>query len=139
MFVYGCAYVVMDLDVDTQTCIIHDTRAMMADLRMTHATFKDVTVVSGTDYSIDADTSLPESLHHFYKYKNEFIAGRTRAHFYDWLAANTAYIKDASTLKRVHAMFDPVGNVDAELFAALAKRLPPTRSGARPANAPKKT
>jgi hypothetical protein len=136
MFVYGCAYVVMDLDVDTQTCIIHDTRAMMADLRMTHATFKDVAVVSGTDYSMDADTTLPESLHHFYKYKNEFVAGRTRAHFYDWLAANTDYIKDPAVLKRVHAMFDPVGNADAALFASLAERLPPKRGGS---TAPAKT
>lgn len=124
MFIYGCNNVIMDLDIDTETGILHNMRAMLHDLRMTQSTFKDIMIISGTDYNVNTGASLPATMHLFYKYKNEFIANRTRAHFYDWLLENTTYIKDIAELKETYVMFDPINNVDANLFAELAKKLP---------------
>jgi hypothetical protein len=93
---------------------------ILKELDMTHENFKDICILSGTDYNIHANTniitqgsrsknknhdiSLYDTLKLFQKYKDERSnSGQT---FYKWLQNNTDYISDLELLEKINKMFD---------------------------------
>jgi hypothetical protein len=58
-------------------------------------------VLSGTDYNIHSNTCLKETIRWYTEYSktNKNIA------FYDWLVANTKYIRDFESLKKIYNLF----------------------------------
>jgi hypothetical protein len=73
---------------------------------MTQKEFKEVCVLSGTDYNINANgvndkVNLRLTIKHFRKFKESNLSD-----FYDWLIENTDYVNDLDLLKKINNMFN---------------------------------
>jgi len=105
---------------------------ILKELDMTHSEFKDICILSGTDYNIHANTNintmtqgsrsknknqditLYDTLKLFQKYKDERSnnerSNNERSNngktFYQWLQNNTDYISDLELLEKINKMFD---------------------------------
>lgn len=104
MFLYGCPRVIRHVSLSSQTAMLYDTMRILKELRMNMKTFKDILVLSGTDYSLHSNTTLQETIRWYLQYEND--PNHATMAFYDWLDMHTKYIDDRSQLNRVYAMFD---------------------------------
>jgi 5'-3' exonuclease len=93
MFVYGCNRILRYTSLLNHTAVLYDVRGILDTLTMTHDEFKDVCVLSGTDYNANGKTSLYSSMNLFNKYKssNEYDLINSSG-FYGWLRDTTDYI-----------------------------------------------
>jgi hypothetical protein len=83
--------------------IAYDFSAMLGDLEMDIQTFREIAVLSGTDYNCDNKTSLGETVALYEKYKKS----DDKEHgFYDWVLHNSNYITDYQILLSIVKMFD---------------------------------
>lgn len=106
MFVYGCSFVIRHLSLVNETVLIYNKNEIMNDLNMTFPIFKQVAILSGTDYnSNDNDTSLYETLK-WYREFEKTNNGEDEYVFYKWLHKNTKYIKDYDSLIEIHNLFN---------------------------------
>jgi hypothetical protein len=91
---------------------------------MSHEIFAQIMVLSGTDYNVNNDTSLSETMKHYYEYQLS-LKGQTlqstieplltsHMSFYKWLQTNTTYIVDYEILKQIYNMF--VLDLESEVF-----------------------
>jgi flap endonuclease-1 len=62
MLIHGCKYVVREVNIDTQTAIMYNLNNILKSLRIDHHTFKQLCVLSGTDYNSSSFT-LFHSIH----------------------------------------------------------------------------
>lgn len=104
MFLYGCPRVLRHVNLVHHTAILYDTMRILKDLNMNLKTFKDILILSGTDYNQCSHTSLHETLKHYIHYLKS--KEKHTIEFYDWLGQHTEYIKDRKFLDKVHNMFD---------------------------------
>ena len=109
MFAYGCSRVLRHISLIKHTALLYDLREILHQLGMTMDEFRQVLVLSGTDYNKDDTTNLKESMELFRKYKENEVPT-----FYEWLQLNTLYIKDYDRLKLTYDMFDAVKTLDAD-------------------------
>ena len=131
MFVYGCNRVLRNLNLTDQTIVLYYTKGILDKLNMTQKEFREICVLSGTDYNINANTSknsiekngstIYDIIKLFRKYKDQKPI--INFSFYDWLQnaeKNTGknYITDLDLLHKINNMFiisnaDHNGDVDA--------------------------
>ena len=71
MFVYGCNRVLRHLSVINETVLMYKMDNILTDLKMSMTDFRQIAVVSGTDYNINEETNLMETLKWFREYMNE--------------------------------------------------------------------
>jgi flap endonuclease-1 len=102
MFVYGCPRVFRHFSLVNHNVILYDIFAILTDLKMDIQTFREIVVLSGTDYNCDNKTSLWETLSLYEKYKNTEI----EQGFYEWILHNSNYINDYISLLSILKMFD---------------------------------
>lgn len=101
MFLYGCKRVVRHISLLNHTVTVYDFQKILTDLQMEEKLFREIMVISGTDYNINKETSLYETIKWYYKYKE---AGKN-ANFYEWLFQNSSYVKNQEMLLKVYSMF----------------------------------
>jgi len=104
MFVYGCDRVIRHLSMLNHTVIFYDTDSILNDINMTEDLFRDIMVLSGTDYNMNNETNLIETLKWYNQYNK--TASHDTTKFYEWLLKNTRYIKDINGLMNVKRMFE---------------------------------
>ena len=109
MFAYGCSRVLRHISLIKHTALLYDLREILHQLGMTMDEFRQVLVLSGTDYNKDDTTNLKDSMELFRKYKENEVPT-----FYEWLQLNTLYIKDYDRLKLTYDMFDAVKTLDSD-------------------------
>ena len=109
MFAYGCSRVLRHISLIKHTALLYDLREILHQLGMTMDEFRQVLVLSGTDYNKDDTTNLKDSMELFRKYKENEVPT-----FYEWLQLNTLYIKDYGQLKLTYDMFDAVKTLDSD-------------------------
>jgi hypothetical protein len=92
-------------------------KGILEELDLTHTEFKEICILSGTDYNIHANTSvsgnskknqniaLYDTLKLFHKYRDSKTKD-TKDTFYSWLQNNTDYISDLELLTKINGMFD---------------------------------
>jgi len=124
MFVYGCTNVIRYLSLLNHTVVIYDLKEILNTLKMTQKEFREICVLSGTDYNIKTDDShekcklnLDKTLGLFkkyYKQKSQNPTSNQNPSFYDWLAENTNYICDYKLLLKIYHMFDL--ETDSDLY-----------------------
>ena len=129
LFVYGCNRVLRYFSLFNQTVVLYYTKGILEQLNMTQKEFREICVLSGTDYNINANTnkennkyndlslSLPNTMKLFRKYK-EVNTNANNLTFYDWLnqSEKTAdYITDLDLLNKINNMFI-VSNELTDLF-----------------------
>ena len=105
MFVIGCPRVLRYFNLFNQTVLVYDMKNILNDLNLSMKLFRDIMVLSGTDYNFNDNTNLYETLKWFGEYKKEQKKGIT-LDFYDWLNTYTKYIQDYDKLKKVYKMFE---------------------------------
>ncbi len=102
MFVYGVQRVLRDFNLEKGTMTLYSMNEILSNLKMTQSEFRDVCLLSGTDYNKTRFT-IYTSMGFFYKFlkkKRNFIS------FYDWLIL-TKVINQDEKLKLIssRAMF----------------------------------
>ena len=110
MFVYGCPRVIRYLSLLNHTAVLYDMNDILKNLDITQKEFREICILSGTDYNIlDTNSNSPtlySTLKHFKKYHTE----KSNLDFYDWLIERSDYIKNIELLKKIYSMFDLSNN-----------------------------
>jgi flap endonuclease-1 len=109
MFVYGCPVVIRHLSLIHETVLIYYTNKILSDLAMPHALFKQISILSGTDYNIhDNDISLFETLKWFKEYNRTDRQNDENVEkgFYYWLRTHTKYVKNFESLEQIHSLYN---------------------------------
>jgi 5'-3' exonuclease len=105
MFLYGCPFVLRGFNLLKHSVIVYDTESILNDLEMSSDDFREILVISGTDYNIYSGTNLHETIKWFNEYnkyrhnKNKYVG------FYVWLLKNTKYIRDYRELIQTYLLF----------------------------------
>ena len=58
LFVYGCNRVLRYFSLANQSIVLYHTKGILASLNMTQKEFREICVLSGTDYNINANNNL---------------------------------------------------------------------------------
>jgi len=90
------------------TVIFYDTDVILKDLEMDEKIFREIMVLSGTDYNMNTETNLYETINWFYeynKYLNINVDINTTLDFYGWLIKYTRYVSNYELLVKTHEMF----------------------------------
>jgi 5'-3' exonuclease len=109
MLVYGCKRVLSNMDLFNQTFNLYDMKTILKELDMDIQTFRQIMVLSGTDYNYDNNINLYTTIKFYNKYKY-FINKNRKESFYSWLLKYTQYITDVHLLKKTYAIFDKLDN-----------------------------
>ena len=108
MFVYGCTRVLRNISLIHKTVILYETPIILKELCMTEAHFKQIMVLSGTDYNTDTLTSLDTTISWYSKYKLALTdtTVKDKLPFYEWVLVNSDYITDIDNLHCICQMFN---------------------------------
>lgn len=111
MFLYGCPRVIRHLSLLNHDSIYYDTAQILFDLDMSQEVFNDIAILSGTDYNMNDQKSLSETVRLYMKFRewsNVNSGRRCTMHktFYAWLIETTDYIDDVEQLHKVRRLFD---------------------------------
>ena len=103
LFVYGCPRVLRYLSLINGTVVLYSLDKILKDLNFTFTEFKEICVLSGTDYNynIDNKTGLYKTLNYFKQFKKS----DTNLDFYNWVENNSDYISNICELYNIYHMF----------------------------------
>jgi 5'-3' exonuclease len=79
MLVHGCSHVIRDINLESQTANMYDLEGIVYSLGLNYDTFKQICVVSGTDYY---NTVL--NINDYFQLYKKFVDSGEE-HFYEWL------------------------------------------------------
>lgn len=82
MFVYGCPRVLRHLNLLHATVLLYETDQILKDIQMPLDTFRQIMVLSGTDYTTHEPLHLKETLQLYQEYRT--MSRKTQT-FYDWI------------------------------------------------------
>jgi 5'-3' exonuclease len=107
MFLYGCNRVIRHISLLNHTAVLYDVDMILKDLKMREETFRQIMVLSGTDYNINMDTNLYETMKWFDEYNKYLLKNKdlSNKNFYEWLDGNTKYIKNKELLVKSYELF----------------------------------
>tara|TARA_B000000557_G_scaffold23301_1_gene17552 strand:- start:514 stop:1485 length:972 start_codon:yes stop_codon:yes gene_type:complete len=101
MFVYGCTRVLRHFSIVNKNVLCYDLENILTDLKMDMKIFREICVLSGTDYNIRSNTSLNETI----RWYEEYLKDKSDKDFYTWLLKYTKYISDVENLHKIYQMF----------------------------------
>jgi len=101
MFLYGCPFVLRNLSLSNHTVMQYDMNSILQDLNMSITTFRELMVLSGTDYDMNQTTNLYQTMKLYSSYKDQSAS----VSFYDWLIENTKYICNYDLLVSIGKIF----------------------------------
>ena len=134
MFVYGCTRVIRHISLLNKTCVLYDMKSILSDLQISITTFRQIMVISGTDYHINKSYNLYDIIDWYNEYKKESL----QMDFYEWLVIHYP-IQNMDVFNKIISMFtlntdsiiNPLFNIDTvfktsekkdtELFQLLKK------------------
>lgn len=119
MFLYGCPFVLRNLSLMNHTILLYDTTKILTELEMTEKQFCEIMVISGTDYNINTNTSLKETINWYYEYAKYLLTANNPYGFYLWLLKNTKYITDYKKLLNIYQIFQFNNNTELENWKTL--------------------
>jgi len=120
MFAYGVKRVIRYFSLLNHTAVLYNLKGILKTLEMTQKEFREVCVLSGTDYNINVkdyseqynSPNLYEIIHYFKRYKKEC----KEKEFYVWLFENkdcneslqciNRNINDYTLFQKIYNMFD---------------------------------
>jgi 5'-3' exonuclease len=116
MFVYGATRVLRYFSLIGHTVVLYYMKGILDEMNMTQKEFKEICILSGTDYNINAEgitkddkINLNITLKYFRKYKE----CKSNLSFYEWLTKNTEYITDNELLEKINNIFDVEKKMDS--------------------------
>jgi 5'-3' exonuclease len=104
MLVYGCGKVIRDFSLHSLSAQLYILPNILKDLKLSMVSFRDIMVISGTDYcrTDSSEVTLTTTLAFYEKYLENNESNDT---FYKWLHENSSYIKNYDNLLKVHKIF----------------------------------
>jgi hypothetical protein len=105
MFLYGCPRVFRHVSLVNHTGILYDTQCIFDELKMTYESFRDITILSGTDYNIHQKIHLFDIMKWYYVFLDETLPKKD-IHFYDWLSENTNVTVDTLRINKIRGIFN---------------------------------
>ena len=108
LFLYGCPRVLRYLSLLNETMILYNLDKILDDLGLTLTEFKEICILSGTDYNYNSDhnINLHEALVYFKQYKQSYnINLKNNEDFYSWLDITHKCIKNIYELYNIFIMF----------------------------------
>ena len=107
MFVYGCPKVLRYFSLLNHTLVLYDTKKIVEDLNLTQKEFREICVLSGTDYNIQSKLDTENmNLHKVLKLYKKYYKTDKKNGFYHWLQENGNNHLDYELLMSVYCMFD---------------------------------
>jgi len=109
LFVYGCTRVLRYFSIVSHTFVLYNIENIYNELKMTPKEFKEICILSGTDYNINIDSkkvNLKLTIEYFNKFKETNKSEDEDTNFYNWLILNTNYISDIHLLNKINNMFN---------------------------------
>ncbi len=89
LFIHGCPRVLRNFNLRDGTCVLYCTRKILKLLNMTHAEFKQLCVLAGTDYNLEQKNSKQNNVNFlinlFMMYKIQQSRMRVNNCFYEWV------------------------------------------------------
>jgi hypothetical protein len=85
LFVYGCTRVMRHLSLLNHTIVFYNINNILRELQMPMAEFREVMILSGTDYNIHQKITLYKAMKHYDEYIRD--AKQKDISFYDWLSS----------------------------------------------------
>ena len=120
MFLYGCNYIIRHISLLNHTAVLYDRNKILSDLNMSSQIFNEIMILSGTDYNINNETSLNETIKWYYEYmkytEKEIKNNKQHYGFYVWLIKNTKYVKNYEALLRTYQLFKMDNNECMDKF-----------------------
>ena len=122
LFVYGCPRVLRYFSLMNHSVVLYHMKGILEELSLKQKEFREICILSGTDYNINANTSISTSgkggnslnLHNTLKQFGKYKASDTKnSTFYEWLQTNSEYISDLELLEKINTMFDLSTNANA--------------------------
>lgn len=104
MLVYGCERIIRDFSINSFSAQLYLLSNILNEIKLSMNTFRDIMVLSGTDYSGDFDGS-DVSLSRTLSLHNDYLKCSINETFYIWLMKNTSYIKNYQELMEIHKIF----------------------------------
>ena len=125
LFVYGCPRVLRYFSLMNHSIVLYHMKGILDELSLNQKEFREICILSGTDYNINANTSLTASsggkggnninLHNTLKQFGKYTSSDTKnKSFYEWLQINSEYISDLELLEKINKMFDLSLNANAK-------------------------
>ena len=105
MFIYGCPRVLRYFSLMNESVIIYYLEQILLDLDLSFNEFKEICIISGTDYSNSINSNninLYKTFEYFKVYKT---TNNSNANFYEWLENNTDYINNIYKLYSIYNIF----------------------------------
>lgn len=107
LFVYGCPRVLRYFSLLKHNVVIYNTKRMLDELGVLEKEFRQICVLSGTDYNMHEKNGLDlystlKLFKKFYKTKKHI----DNADFYEWLLENTSHILDYQLIQKIDNLFN---------------------------------
>ena len=114
MFVYGCKRVLRYLSLLNSTVIFYDLDIILSELKMSFNNFREICLISGTDYEKNANRNIYKTVKMFDKY-TKYLNNKSnnKISFNKWLLDNSKYITKDFDILKLESMFD-ISNVDVK-------------------------
>jgi flap endonuclease-1 len=107
MFVYGVNRVLKHFSLTDHTVVQYDLKKILSELKLSFIEFKQICVLSGTDYNVDCETDLYKTLKLFKRYKR----WSTKDNFYVWIHKNCPEnIENMDALLHAYNLFELSNN-----------------------------
>lgn len=105
MFVYGCPRVLRHMSLLKHTIIFYDFENILKELGILETYFREIMVLSGTDYNIRQNISLNDAFKWFYEYYTINQNKDFPVTFYEWLFKNKKCHFNFDELMKIYGMF----------------------------------
>lgn len=108
LFAYGCPRVLRYFSLLNRTAVVYEMKGILNELDITMKLFRQMCVLSGTDYNLSQDSSKNGmNLQKTIKLYKKFKKSKAEMDFYDWINENHSdCIENFDGLKNVYNMFD---------------------------------
>lgn len=106
MFIYGCPIVLRYFSLIKEEVVVYDLNKILKNLNLTHNEFKEICILSGTDYNLNLDYNINYILKKYIEYNNS----NSNKTFYEWFTKQISII-DINKLNKISVMFD-LNNID---------------------------
>lgn len=116
MFAYGCSRIIRYISLLNRSAVVYYMDGILSELGITQTEFREICVLSGTDYNsrnMNSQNRLSITLKYFKKYHKHKKNNTFRKSFTEWLLINhKSYITDYTLLTKIYDMFD-LNNISA--------------------------
>jgi 5'-3' exonuclease len=105
MFVYGCNRVLRYFSLINHTALLYDYDNILKELKVQHDVFKEICVLSGTDYAEGVGAGSLNIIKIMQLYKN-YSSCKVDMTFCDWMCVNSNFQINRDLLLKIKGIFD---------------------------------